>query len=152
MEIAGFLGTRADIIIDVVMVASALLPFYMIYAFRMAAKGKLALHKKLQIVGLVAVTALVLLLEGDIRFSNLSGISAQSPYHGSATLQWVFIVHLFFAVTTFVGWIWLVVKSSKIYPKSFGTFNHKKWGKLLFLDIIMTGITGWIMYYLVFAY
>jgi len=151
MEIAGFLGTRADLIVDIVMTASGFLPAYMIFAFYMAAKGKLQLHKKLQIVALVAVTLLVLALEYDVRFSNLAEVSALSPYHDSVLLKWIFVVHLVFAVTTFVGWIWLVVKSYKIYPKPFGKFNHKKWGKILFVDIVLTVITGWMMYIMVFA-
>ena len=151
MEIAGFLGTRADLIIDIVMTASGFLPAFMIYAFAMAAKGKLALHKKLQVTALVAVTLLVLALELDVRLGNLPAISALSPYHDSVLLKWVFGIHMIFAVTTFVGWIWLVVKSYKIYPDSFGSFNHKKWGKILFVDIVLTVVTGWIMYIMVFA-
>ena len=68
MEITGFLGTRADLIIDIVMTASALLPAFMIYAFTMAAKGKLELHKKLQITAFIAVTLLVIALEVDVHF------------------------------------------------------------------------------------
>jgi len=151
MEIAGFLGTRADLVIDIVMTASGFLPAYMLYAFAMAAKGRLELHKKLQVVALVAVTLLVLALELDVRLGNLPAISALSPYHDSSLLKWVFVIHMIFAVTTFVGWIWLLVKSYKIYPDSFGTFNHKKWGKILFVDIVLTVITGWIMYIMVFA-
>ena len=151
MEIAGFLGTRADLIIDIVMTASGFLPAFMIYAFAMAAKGKLALHKKLQVTALVAVTLLVLALELDVRLGNLPAISALSPYHDSVLLKWVFGIHMIFAVTTFVGWIWLVVKSYKIYPDSFGSFNHKEWGKILFVDIVLTVVTGWIMYIMVFA-
>jgi len=152
MEIAGFLGTRADLIVDVVMTASGFLPAFMLYTFYVAAKGKLELHKNLQIVGLIAVTLLVIALEVDVRFSNLSEVSAQSSYHDSLELTVMFIIHLIFAVSTFVGWIWLVVKSYKIYPNSFGSFNHKKWGKILFVDIIMTAITGWMMYAMVFIY
>jgi len=127
VEITGFLGTRADLIIDIVMTASALLPAFMIYAFTMAAKGKLELHKKLQITALIAVTLLVIALEVDVRFGNLPAISALSSYHDSTLLKWVFGIHMVFAITTFIGWIWLVVKSYKIYPTSFGAFNHKKW-------------------------
>jgi len=152
MEIAGFLGTRADLIIDVVMTVSGFLPAFMLYAFYVAAKGRLELHKKLQITALVVVTFLVLALEVDVRFGNLSEVSAQSSYHDSMELTVLFIIHLIFSITTFVGWIWLVVKSYKIYPDTFGSFNHKKWGKILFADIVLTVITGWMMYAMVFIY
>jgi len=151
MEIAGFLGTRADLIVDTVIVASALLPFYMMYAFYVAAKGKLELHKNLQVAALFAVTLLVIALEVDIRFGHLAEVSALSPYHDTTLLTTLFIVHLIFAVSTFIGWTWLVIKSARIYPESFGAFNHKKWGKLIFLDIVLTAATGWMMYWMVFG-
>jgi uncharacterized membrane protein YozB (DUF420 family) len=148
---AGILGTRADLIIDVVMIASTLLPLYLLFTFNLAKEKKFAQHKKAQFAGFVAVTLLVLALEVDVRFGGLSDISVQSPYHDSAVLSWVFFVHMIFAVSTFVGWIWLLVKSARIYPKNFASFNHKKWGKLLFVDILLTIVTGWGMYYLVFV-
>lgn len=152
MEIQGFLGTRADIIVDTVIVASALLPFYMMYTFYLAAKGKIALHKRLQEIALFAVAFLVIALEADVQFSNLSEVSALSGYHGTTELTVVFVIHLIFAVSTFIGWTWLVFKSGRIYPEGFGEFNHKKWGKIIFADIIMTAVTGWILYAMVFIY
>jgi uncharacterized membrane protein YozB (DUF420 family) len=148
----GFLGTRGDLIVDVVMTLSGFLPAIVLYTFWIASKGKKELHKRLQIGLLFLITALVIALELDVRFSDLSEISKQSSYYGSDTLKYIFIVHLFFSITTFVGWIYLVIKSNRIYPLPFKKFNHKKWGKILFVDIILTVVTGWMMYILVFVY
>jgi len=148
----GFLGTRADLIIDVLMTLSGFLPALVLYTFWFASKGKRELHKKLQIGLLFLVTILVIALELDVRFGNISEATKQSFYYGSDTLKYVFIVHIIFSITTFIGWIWLVVKSNRIYPKAFGKFNHRKWGKILFIDIVLTVVTGWMMYIMVFVY
>ncbi len=147
----GFLGTRADIIIDVVMTVSGFLPAIMMYTFYLAAKGKHQLHKNLQLVILLLVTILVVALEVDVRSGDLQAAGALSAYHDTIVLRVLFIIHLIFATTTFIGWIWLVIKSAKIYPKHFGSFNHKKWGKILFIDVVLTVVTGWMMYIMVFA-
>ncbi len=147
----GFLGTRADIIIDVVMTVSGFLPALMMFTFYLAAKGKYQLHRNMQLALLLIVTVLVVSLEVDVRSGALQAAAAMSAYHDTSILRLLFIIHLIFAITSFVGWIWLVIKSSKIYPKRFGTFNHKKWGKILFVDIVLTVITGWMMYLMVFA-
>ena len=146
----GFLGTRADFIVDLVITVSGFLPFLLLFAFYLAAKGEFVKHKYLQITLFSALTLLVIALEVDVRFGDLADISKQSPYAGTIELMVVFLVHLFFALSSFIMWLWLIIKSTKRYPKHF-EFDHKKWGKLLFLDIILMAVTGWILYYLSFA-
>ena len=146
----GFLGTRGNLIIDLVMSISGFLPFLLLFAFYLAAIGKQLLHKYLQITLFSIVLILVIALETNIQFGDLSQISKLSPYEGTIELKVLFVTHLFFAVSSFFGWLWLIVKSSKRYPKSF-QFNHKKWGKILFWDIIFMVITGWLLYWMTFA-
>lgn len=146
----GFLGTRGDFIIDLVMTISGFLPFLLLFTFYLASKGKHDLHKKLQISLFLIVAALVLLLEYDVRFGDLKEISKMSPYFGSIELKIVFFAHLFFAISSFFGWCWLIVSSLKRYPL-FPNFNHKKYGIILFWDIVLMVITGWILYWMSFA-
>ncbi len=146
----GFLGTRADFIVDLVMTISGFLPFLLVFTFYMALKGKHKLHKFLQITLFSIVVVLVIALEWDVQLGGLSGISDKSPYAGTTELLVVFLVHLFFAVSSFFGWLWLIVKSSKRYPKDFD-FNHKRWGKILFFGIVMMAVTGWLLYWMTFA-
>ncbi|HIP02740.1 MAG TPA: DUF420 domain-containing protein [Campylobacterales bacterium] len=146
----GFLGTRGDFIVDFVMTVSGFLPFLLLFTFYLAANGRHDAHKYLQITLFSIVTLLVLALEWDVRFGNLSGISKQSPYAGTTELMVVFIVHLFFALTSFFGWLWLIIKSTKRYP-TFFDFNHKKWGKIIFWDIVLMAVTGWMLYLMSFA-
>jgi len=146
----GFLGTRADFIVDLVMTISGFLPFLLLSAFYLASKGKFDLHKNLQIILFIVVTSLVLSLEYDIRFGELKEISKQSPYAGSIELTVVFLVHLLFAISSFFAWCWLIVKSLKRYP-TFFDFEHKRYGKIIFWDIVLMVITGWILYWMTFA-
>lgn len=146
----GFLGTRGDFIVDLVIVVSGFLPFLMLFTFYLAARGKYDLHKNLQILLFTVLFLLVVALEYDLQFGELAAISAQSPYNGTLAILMVFAVHLFFAVTLFGGWLWLIIKSMKRYPKHF-EFDHKRWGKLIFADAIFTAVTGWILYWMTFA-
>ncbi len=146
----GFLGTRADFVVDLVMTISGFLPFLLIFTFYLASMGKHDLHRNLQIILLSIVLILVIALELDVQFGGLAEISSQSPYAGTVELTVVFLVHLFFAITSFVGWFWLVIKSTKRYPIFF-EFDHKKYGKRLFIGIVMMAITGWILYWMTFA-
>jgi hypothetical protein len=146
----GFLGTRGDFIVDLVMTISGFLPFLLLFAFYLAAQGKHQMHKYMQIALFIIVALLVVALELDIRFGSLSSISKQSPYFGSIELLVVFIVHLFFSISSFFGWFWLITKSTQRYPKFF-QFDHKRWGKIIFWDIVLMAISGWILYWMTFA-
>jgi uncharacterized membrane protein YozB (DUF420 family) len=146
----GFLGTRGDFIVDLVMTLSGFLPFLLLSAFYVVSKGKFDLHKDLQILFFLMVVFLVVALEIDVRFGNLKEISKKSPYFGSTELTVVFFLHLFFAISSFVAWCWLIVKSLKRYP-TFFDFNHKKFGNIIFWDIVLMVISGWILYWMTFA-
>lgn len=150
MQIEGFLGTRADLIVDIVMVASAALPFLMYGAIRFAKKGEYDRHKWAQIILFTVVILLVIGLEVDIRFGGLDQVIEQSHYYGTAVLTTIFIIHLIFAISSALLWLWLIIVSARRYPVHF-RFPHKKYGILVFIDIVLTTITGWILYAMVFA-
>jgi hypothetical protein len=150
MQIEGLLGTRADIIIDIVMITSALLPFLLIYAIYLAKKEQYDLHKWIQIILFTIVNLLVIALEVDIRYGGIDKIIEQSKYFNSSTLGIVFIIHLVFAISSTLLWFWLIIISAKRYPIHF-RFPHKKYGMIVYIDIVLTVITGWILYALVFA-
>ena len=146
----GFLGTRGDFVVDLVMTVSRFLPFLLLFAFYLAASEKYVFHKYFQIGLFSILTLLVIALELDVRFGNLSDISDKSAYAGTTELMMVFLAHLFFAITSFFGWLWLIIVSTKRYPKFFD-FNHQKWGKIIFLDIVLMAVSGWILYWMSFV-
>lgn len=146
----GFLGTRGDFIVDLVITISGALPFLLLFTFWLAARGHHDLHRILQMILFATVLVLVIALELDVQMGGLADISAQSPYAGTSVYYLLFSVHLVFALTGFFGWLWLIIKSHKRYPKHFD-FDHKKWGKLLFVDILLMAVTGWMLYWMTFA-
>ena len=150
MQIEGILGTRADLIIDIVMIVSALLPFLLFWIILFAKREQYDLHKWSQIVLFTIVNLLVIALETDIRFGGMAEVIEQSKYYGSQTLTIVFLVHLLFAISSTLLWLWLIIVSVKRYPVHF-RFPHKKYGILVYIDILLTVITGWILYAMVFA-
>jgi hypothetical protein len=123
----------------------------MLYTFYLAAKGRYILHKNLQTLLLLFTTIAVIALELDLKFGHIKEISTLSPFYSSDTLKYLFIIHLLFSISTFFIWVWLVLKSSLIYPKPFVDFNHKLWGKILFVDLSLTVLTGWALYIMLFA-
>jgi len=150
MQMEGFLGTRADFIVDTVMITSALLPFLLFAAILFAKKEKYDLHKWSQITLFTAVNLLVIALETDIRFGGIDKVIEQSKYYGSETMTIIFLVHLFFAISSTLLWFWLIIISVRRYPVHF-RFPHKRYGIITYIDIVLSVLTGWILYALAFA-
>ncbi len=150
MQIEGFLGTRADFMVDTVMVVSAALPLLLYIAIRFAKKEQYDRHKWAHIILFTVTNLLVIGLEIDIRFGGLDSVIEQSRYYGTSTLTTIFVIHLIFAISSTLLWLWLIVVSVRRYPIHF-RFPHRKYGILVYIDIVLTTITGWILYALVFA-
>ena len=139
----GFLGTRASFIVDLTITISAILPLLLLLTFYFASIGKYKLHKNLQLLLIFITLSLVIALELGIRT------------HGSNTnsfeLKMILIVHLFFAITSFIGWIYLAIKSLMTKDMKFD-FDHKKWGKLVYIGLCCSIVTGWILYFFAFVF
>ncbi len=149
--ISGFLGTRADGLVDAVVVASGLVPFAMLWSFYLASRGRYEIHRKIQAGLLIVMYLLVIALEADVRFGDLAKESALSSFQGSLAMGVLFVIHLAFAVSTLVAWTWLAVASTRRYPRPFA-FDHRKWGKMVFFGICTTALTGWVLYLMAFAW
>ena len=63
----GFLGTRADLVIDLVVVVFAILPFALLSTIRLASKKRFQTHQTLQIVLFLCAFLVTLALEVDLR-------------------------------------------------------------------------------------
>ncbi len=150
----GFLGTRADIFVDMAMVVFAAAPFLMAYALRLAAQRRYHAHRKLQIGVLLAGIVAVLLLEGSIRFGRAVEAFTVSAYYDTAAMAGLFAVHLAVAVPTFVVWCVLAALSGRRFPRVLpGSFSsrHRFWGRLTFAGLWLTCLTGVGLYVMSFA-
>ena len=154
MPTAGFLGTRADAFIDTAIVFFVAAPFLMAYALRLAARRRHREHRNLQAGLLAAAVVAVLMLEISIRFGSAGEAYRASSLYGPAMVG-LFAVHLAVAVPTFVAWCWLVALSWRRFthtlPGPFG-HRHRLWGKLAFVGLCLSSVTGTAMYVMGFGF
>ena len=157
MPTTGFLGTRADALIDLAIVFFVLAPFLMIYALRLAAQRRHREHRNFQAGLLLAAIVAVLMLEISIRFGSAGEAYAASSLYSLYRPQMValFVVHLAVAIPTFIAWCWLATLSwrrfSDTLPGPFGR-AHRRWGKLAFVGLCLSSATGTGLYVMGFAF
>lgn len=153
MPTTGFLGTRADTLIDLAIVFFVLAPFLMVYALRLAAQRRHREHRNLQAGLLLAAVVAVLMLEISLRFGGAGEAFAASSLYGPPMTA-LFVVHLAIAIPTFILWCWLAALSwrrfSHTLPGPFGR-THRRWGKLAFVGLCLSSATGIGLYVMGFA-
>ena len=135
MATTAFLGTRADVFVNIAVVFFIVAPFLMAYALRLAAQRRHREHRNLQAGVLVAGIVAVLLLEGSIRFGNASEAFAASSLYGLPMAS-LFVVHLVVAFPTFILWSVLAVLAWRRFSRTLlGPFarKHRLWGKPAFV-------------------
>ena len=105
----GFLGTRADLLMDLVIVALVAVVPIVLFNWHLARAGRYPLHKTLQ-VGLAALlAAVVAVFEVNLRLQGgVFVATAASTYAGTPTLNGWIYVHTFFAITTLLVWAALI--------------------------------------------
>jgi hypothetical protein len=153
--IDGFLGTRAGLMLDVVVVAmAAVLPAMGASIWIVRAKRNYRLHKWLQIALTTALLLTVTAFEVDIRLHGWEERAKESPYFATLVRPALW-VHLFFAVSTLVIWVAVVVQAVRKFPADpvpgpHSAF-HRPAGWIAAGGMTMTAVTGWIFYYLAFV-
>lgn len=151
----GFFGSRADLLTDLSLSLFVLLPMLMPLGFRLARGGRLQLHRAVQAGFLLTMTIAVLALEVDIRLKGGTGALAGSAVAAPRLIvRALFLVHLLIAVTTWVAWIGLVVRSWRGFGGTLpGAFSsaHVRWGKRVWVGVSATAATGTLLYIAVFV-
>jgi len=102
-------GTRADFLVDLVLLSFWMLPFLLFLSFRMARKEAYAAHKNIQLAALVLVSSMVVLLEIDIRFFSLTKGIKESIFYDGTVFNLLLGVHILVAVVSLLGWVFLAV-------------------------------------------
>jgi putative membrane protein len=159
--INGFLGTRGSLMLDVVFLAMfVVVPLLATSVYLVRYRRQYALHKKLQLAMAFVLLAAVLLFELDIRLNGWEQRAVLSPFF-DAQNKWgcpaglSLIVHLSFAVPTLLLWTVVVVGALRNFsrPPAPGPHSrwHSRWGAVAAGGMVLTGVTGWIFYWLAFA-
>lgn len=153
----GFLGTRASFMIDAVCVGMILVMLLLAWSIRQVrAHRNFELHKRTQL-GLAAFLGVVLTaFEIDIRFNGwqerAAGQLGGEPVAIVFTVLWI---HLFFALTTVVLWITVIVLALRRFPSpplpNEHSTLHRRLGWLAAFDMLFTTITGWVFYVIAFV-
>jgi hypothetical protein len=153
---AGFLGTRADVLLDLVIVSLVVVVPVLVFSWVKVREGRYALHKGVQLTLLVVLAAAVGAFEANMRM--LGGIfvaTRASAWSGTATLNFWIWFHTLLAISTTIVWLALATLSVRRFPKppapnSFSA-RHRFWGRTGMLLMALTGLTSLPVYIYGFA-
>ncbi len=153
---AGFLGTRADLLLDLVIASLVLVVPVLAYSWLQVRRGEYGRHKLLQLT-LFAVLAIAV-LAFEIHLRQLGGIfaaTAESSYAGTATLNGWIYVHTVFAIAMALLWLLLVVGALAVFPRPprpvKGSAIHRWVGRFGMLMALGAGLTAIPLYIYGFA-
>ena len=153
--IDGFLGTRASVGMDVVLVGLlALLPV-LVASIALVRRGHYVAHRRLQLLIVGLLLAAIVVFEIDIRLvSDWRLRAVPSPWWPGGVLA-ALGIHLVFAVTTFVLWAWVVTEAVRRFPRPPEPGPHSgrhRWSaRLAAADLALTAVTGVVFYWLAFV-
>lgn len=152
----GFLGTRADLLMDVVFVSTLLTPFVVAWGIRFASRGDFRRHRAVQVTLLVVLLVAVALFEVDVRLSGGSGsLMKGSSYAGTGLLRGITLAHVLANVATFVTWLVLTVKSWRRFggPDFPGRWKrvHRRLARFVFGGLVFGAVSAVAMYVLGFV-
>jgi len=151
----GFLGTRASVGMDVVLVGLWLLLPVLAWSIALVRRGRYATHKALQLFIVAALLAAIVVFEIDVRLvSDWRTRARPSPWWPGGVLA-ALGVHLVFAVSTLGLLVWVVWEALGRFPSppapgAHGP-RHKRFARLAAFDLAVTAVTGTLFYWLAFV-
>ena len=151
----GFLGTRASIGMDAVLVGLWLLLPVLAWSIVLVRRGAYAAHRGLQLAIVAALLAAIVVFEIDVRLvSDWRARARPSPFWPGGVLA-ALAIHLVFAVSTFVLLAWVVWEALTRFPSppAPGTHGprHRRLARLATADLVLTAVTGTVFYWLAFV-
>ena len=149
----GFLGTRADVLIDIVMLSFVVILPILVWSWRLARTSRnYRLHRNVQLTLGITLAIVVLIFEYDLKMSGgIFELTKGSAFEGTPILNWTIYTHTIFSVLTSVIWVGLIVFSLLRFgnPPAPGKFSgtHRFWGRTGMVTMILSGITAPPLYY-----
>lgn len=152
----GFLGTRASLVMDLVVVAMLLVVVVLLGSIRCVRRGRYLLHKRLQLFLAAALLVAVTLFEIDVRVNGWRERAAGELGANPSNLVFVVLyIHLLFAISSVVSWPIVIARAWKNFPNPPAPNEHsswhRRWAKVAAWSMILTGVTGWVFYLLAFV-
>lgn len=154
---SGFLGTKAPLFMDFVVIIVTLLPLLVLGAIAFARRGLFKTHALLQTVIFMASVIVVGYFEYGVRIGGGFKLFAAQSSVDHTFLSTVLAVHIIIATVTFILWCYVVYMAIKEYrknrlPGAGASSRHKVWGKRLYVGIVLTSLTGLLVYVLLFIF
>mgnify|MGYP000374449440 CR=1 FL=1 len=158
----GFLGYKASLMLDVVVVALVLVvPLLAASLYAVKVRRQYVLHRNLQVLLGVVLLAAVAAFEVDLHVVQGGWekvVAKRSPPLSDAQLARVktlLRVHLIFAVSTPFLWVATLGLAFQHMPRPPQPCAHSRWhqrlGWLSTVDLVLTSLTGLIFYYSAFV-
>lgn len=153
----GFLGTRATLMLDVLVLAMLVVVLVLGWSiYQVRYRRRYNLHKWVQIVLALVLLIAVIVFEVDIRIHGWKDRAAGQVGGEPAAVVWYALyAHLACSMTTIILWPVVIVLAMRRFPvpprPSAHSRLHKRLAWLATLDMLATAVTGWIFYWLAFA-
>ncbi len=155
----GFLGTRASLVFDLLVVALAGVLAALVGSILLARWGKYRAHRTAQtsiaailLVSVVAFEADLWLTRGTPRDWRL--LASESSLYET----WVYPMlglHLVFAIVTPVLWAVVLIQAWRKFPRppapAAHSRRHRLWGYVAAVALLLTTLTGWAFYVVAFV-
>ncbi|MEK6578464.1 MAG: DUF420 domain-containing protein [Bdellovibrionota bacterium] len=151
-----FLGTRADALMDLVILSLIIVVPALFVSYSEVKRKRFKKHRNIQ-VGLASVlTVAVGLFEYDLKsLGGIFKITEGSSYAGTWILNCSIYTHMVFSLSTAPLWIGLILASLLKFPNppKPGSFSnaHRIWGRIAMVDMLLTGITAVNLYVIGFV-
>ena len=155
--IDGFLGTRATLMLDLLVLAMFAVMLVLAWSvYQVRYRHRYHLHKWVQITLEAILLVTVALFEVDIRLHGWQSRATGSFEVEPASAVWYALyIHLVFAVTTVVLWPVVIFLALKNFPSPPRPGPHSRvhvpLARLAAADMVMTAITGWVFYWVAFV-
>ena len=156
----GFLGTRASLGTDLVVVAMmAVVPIMLLSIAAVRFRGAYRGHRNTQITLATALLICIVAFEVDIRMNGWMDRAEASrfyvPGRWNDWIEYSLAVHLGFAVPVCFLWGAVIYRALRHFsrPPEPGdhSASHRFWGRLAALWMCATAVTGWTFYWIAFV-
>jgi uncharacterized membrane protein YozB (DUF420 family) len=154
----GFLGTDADILMDVVVCSLAIVLPLLAVSWRWVRAKHYTRHRNLMISLGSTLAVVVSLFEIDVRLAGGAfGLAKNSGLAGTAVMNASIWIHLPIAAFTALLWLTLILVSMRRFPKPPApteefSAKHRFWGRIAMLAMTLTGLTGIELYVVLFCF
>ena len=152
----GFLGTRGDVLMDLVVLSFIVILPVLVISWRAARRRDYRRHRLIQISLVMVLAIAVGLFEVDLKLSGgIFELTRESSYAGTGLLNGLIYGHTMVAVGSVLVWVPLIILSLRRFPNppvsnAFGP-THRFWGRFGMLLMMTSGLSAIPLYYVGFA-